>query len=192
MARAGTAMRAGTIARVYAETLLRSSDGHDQVEAVDESVRALSAVLAASAELRRFLAAPQIEAAGKRALVREALGDRIHPLALRFLELVIAKHREGMLEEILGAWTELLDARANRQSATVTTAVAADPETVARIHAARERATGKTIVLEERIDPRLLGGLVVRTGDTVIDGSLRSRLTTLHRRLRTAGRTQAI
>jgi F-type H+-transporting ATPase subunit delta len=181
-------VRAGTIARVYAETLLRSADRHERVEAVDESVRALSAVLAASAGLRRFLAAPQIEAAGKRTLVREALADRVHPLALRFLELVIEKHREGMLGEILGAWTELLDARADRQSATVTTAVPPDPEMVARIHAALERATGKTIVLEERIDPRLLGGLVVRTGDTVIDGSLRSRLDILHRRLRTAGR----
>jgi F-type H+-transporting ATPase subunit delta len=182
-------MRAGTIARVYAETLLRSADRHEQVEAVDESVRALSAVLAASAALRRFLAAPQIEAADKRVLARDAFADRIHPLALRFLELVIEKHRENMLAEILGAWTELLDARADRQSATVTTAMPADREMLARVHAALERATGKTIVLEERVDPRLLGGLVVRTGDTVIDGSLRSRLTTLHRRLRFAGRT---
>jgi len=63
---------------------------------------------------------------------------------------------------------------------------------VGRVRAALERATGKTIVLEERVDPSLLGGLVIRTGDTVIDGSLRSRLTTLHRRLRAAGRTHAV
>ena len=82
--------------------------------------------------------------------------------------------------------------RANRQSATVTTAIAPDAETVARVQAALEKATGKTIVLDKRVDPRLLGGLVIRTGDTVIDGSLRSRLVELRRRLRTAGgaRTQ--
>ena len=185
-------MRAGTIARVYAETLFRSADRHGQVDSVDESVRGLSAVLDESPELRRFLAAPQIAAADKRELVHDALQDRLHPLVVRFLELVIEKLREPLLGEILSAWTELLDARANRQAATVTTAVPADPEMVARVRAALERATGKTIVLEERVDPRLLGGLVVRTGDTVIDGSLRSRLTTLHRRLRAAGRTHAV
>jgi F-type H+-transporting ATPase subunit delta len=184
-------MRAGTIARVYAETLLRSADRHGQVDSVDESVRGLSAVLAASPELRRFLAAPQIRAADKRALVRSALSERLDPLLVRFLELVIEKHRERLLGEILTAWTENLDARANRQSAAVTTAVPADPELAARIRAALERATGKTIVLEERVDPSLLGGLVVRTGDTVIDGSLKSRLNTLRQRLRAAGRTHA-
>jgi len=185
-------VRAGTIARVYAETLLRSADRHDAVAPLDEDVRGLASVLADSAELRRFLAAPQIAAADKRALVRSALADRLHPLLVRFLELVIEKHREGLMEEILDAWVELLDARANRQSARVTTATPADPEMVARVKAALERATGKTIVLEERLDPALLGGLVIRTGDTVIDGSLRSRLTTLHRRLRAAGRTHAV
>ena len=184
-------MRAGTIARVYAETLLRSADRHGLVESVDESVRGLTSVLAASAELRRFLSAPQIQAADKRALVRSSLSERLDPLLVRFLELVIEKHRERLLEEILTAWTEILDVRANRQSAAVTTALPADPELVARVRAALERATGKTIVLEERVDPSLLGGLVVRTGDTVIDGSLKSRLTTLRLRLRTAGRTHA-
>jgi len=184
-------MRAGTIARVYAETLLRSVDRHDRLEPVDESVRGLASVLEASPELRRFLAAPQIQATDKRALVRSALSERLDPLLVRFLELVIEKHREALLEEILTAWADLLDARANRQSATVTTAVPADPEWVTRVRAALELATGKTIVLEERVDPSLLGGLVVRTGDTVIDGSLKSRLTTLRRRLRAAGRTHA-
>ena len=180
-------MRAGTIARVYAETLLRSADRHQKVDDVDESVRALSAVLDASPEFRRFLAAPQIAADQKRALVAESLKARLDPLVLRFLELVIEKHRERLLEEIVLAWTELLDARANRQTATVTTAIPPDEETVARVHAALEKATGKTIVLEKKVDPRLLGGLVIRAGDTVIDGSLRSRLVELRRRLRTAG-----
>jgi F-type H+-transporting ATPase subunit delta len=184
-------MRAGTIARVYAETLFRSADLLAEVESVDESVRALSAVLNASSEFRRFLAAPQIDAVHKQELVAGALRDRLHPLVLRFLELVIGKHRERLLDDILPAWTELLDTRAIRQPATVTTAGAADPETVARVHAALEKATGKTIALEPRVDPALLGGLVIRTGDTVIDGSLRSRLSTLRGKLRAAGRTHA-
>jgi F-type H+-transporting ATPase subunit delta len=185
-------MRAGTIARVYAETLLRAADRKGQVEEVDESVRALTAVLAASPEFRRFLVAPQIDADDKRTLVRSALTARLQPLLVRFLELVIGKHRERLLGEILMAWTELQDARANRQSAAMTTAVPADPELVARVLAALERATGKTIVLEELVDPSLIAGLVVRAGDTVIDGSIKNRLSTLRQRLRAAGRGHAV
>jgi F-type H+-transporting ATPase subunit delta len=185
-------VRAGTIARVYAETLLRSADRHRRIDEVDESVRALSAVLDASSEFRRFLEAPQIAADRKRALVAEALEARLDRLVLRFLELVIEKHRERLLGEIVLAWTELLDARANRQTATVTTATPPDDETVARVQAALEKATGKTIVLEKRVDPTLLGGLVIRAGDTVIDGSLKSRLAALGRRLRTAGSSRAL
>jgi F-type H+-transporting ATPase subunit delta len=185
-------MRAGTIARVYAETLFRSADRHGEVEAVDEGVQGLTAVLTASPQFRRFLAAPQIDAGDKQELVADALRDRLPPLLLGFLELVIGKRRERLLDEIVIAWGELLDARANRQAATVTTAVAADPETVTRIHAALEKATGKTIVLEQRVDSKLLGGLVVRAGDTVIDGSLRTRLDSLRLRLRAAGRARAV
>jgi F-type H+-transporting ATPase subunit delta len=184
-------VRAGTIARVYAETLLRSADRHGRVEDVDESVRALSTVLESSPEFRRFLAAPQIASDRKQALVAESLRARIDPLVLRFLELVIGKHRERLLGEVIAAWTELLDTRANRQSATVTTAIPPDAETMARVQAALEKATGKTIALEKRVDPTLLGGLVIRTGDTVIDGSLRSRLVELRRRLRSAGPARA-
>lgn len=185
-------MRAGTIARVYAETLFRAADRQGQIEEVDESVRALSAVLAGSADLERFLVAPQIDAAAKRALVRSALTDRLHPLLIRFLELVIGKHRARLLGEILTAWTEILDVRANRQSAALTTAVPADPGLVARVKAALERATGKSIVLEQRVDPSLLSGIVVRSGDTVIDGSIKNRLNTLRQRLRAAGRGHAV
>jgi F-type H+-transporting ATPase subunit delta len=68
----------------------------------------------------------------------------------------------------------------------VTTAIPADPGTVEAIRRALERATGQEIALEERVDASLLGGLVVRTGDLVMDASLRSRLDVLRHRLRAA------
>jgi F-type H+-transporting ATPase subunit delta len=68
----------------------------------------------------------------------------------------------------------------------VTTATPADRETLERIRRALERTTGQEIAFEERVDPSLLGGLVVRTGDLVMDASLRSRLDALRHRLRAA------
>lgn len=176
----------GTIARVYAETMLRTADRHGVREEVDASLAAVVDALEREPRLRRFLEGPQIEEADKKAVLKSAFGGAIHPLGLRFLFLLVDKHRETLLEEIVTGWRELLDERAGLQSASVVTAVPVAEEVLDRIRAALERRTGKTVRLQHRIDPGLLGGMVVRAGDTVIDGSLRTRLRTLRRRLRAA------
>lgn len=178
--------RSGTVARVYAETLYRTAARHDAVEAVDESLGSLAVVLESSPELAGFLDAPQIGADEKRETVRRVFEGRLHPTVLRFLDLVIRKHRETVLGEILAAWSRLLDERAGRQSATVTTAVAVEEALLEKVRGALEGTTGKSIRLAHQVDPALLGGVVIRAGDTVIDGSLRTRLKTLRGRLRAA------
>jgi len=178
--------RAGIVARVYAETLLRTAEREELVNEVSEGLGRVARAIEESDPFRRFLAGPQIGRDDKRAVVRSAFGERVHPLVLRFLELLIERRREPLIGEVHQAWRALLDARANRRSATVTTAIPADPGTVEAIRRALERATGQEIALEERVDASLLGGLVVRTGDLVMDASLRSRLDVLRHRLRAA------
>lgn len=183
---AGPSVRAGTVARVYAETLYRTASRADAVDAVDESLRSFAELLEARPDLNAFLEAPQIGATEKRALVRRAFEGALHPVVLRFLILVIDKHRETVLDEIVAAWSTLLDERAGRQSATVTTAVPIDDAMLEKVRRALEERTGKTIRLDPAVDPTLLGGVVIRAGDTVIDGSLRTRLKTLRSRLKAA------
>jgi F-type H+-transporting ATPase subunit delta len=178
--------RAGIVARVYAETLLRAAERDRAVDQVSEGLARVTRAVEGSNPFRRFLAGPQIAGDDKRAVVRSAFGERVHPLVLRFLELLIERRREPLIDEVHEAWRALLDARANRRSATVTTATPADRETLERIRRALERTTGQEIAFEERVDPSLLGGLVVRTGDLVMDASLRSRLDALRHRLRAA------
>ncbi len=178
--------RATLVARVYAETLLRTAEREDALEPVSEGLARVAAAFDGSRRFRRFLEAPQIAADGKRAVVRSAFGESVHPLVVRFLELLIERRREPLVGEIHGAWRTLLDRRANRRSATVTTAVPADPDTLAAVRGALERATGQEIALEERVDPALLGGLVVRTGDLLMDATIKSRLVVLKQRLRAA------
>ena len=180
-------MRAGTIARVYARTLLLAAERAGVRDEVDDSLAGMVDALAADPRLVRFLEGPQIEPADKKALLEAVFGGRVHPLALTFVFLVVDKHRETLLAEIVAAWDALLDERAGRQSATVTAATELDDDVLERLRGALERRTGKTIRLEHSVDPALLGGLVVRSGDTVIDGSLRTRLRALGRRLAAAG-----
>lgn len=179
-------MRGHTIARVYAETLLRGAERRDALAEVEEGLAELATLLAENERFRRFLEAPQIDADAKRALVERVLGDRLHPVVIRFLSLVIDKHREGFLDRIAGALVEILDERRNRQSALVTTAASVDDAQLERIREALGRATGKTIHLDQRVDPSLLGGVVIRTEDTLIDGSVTTRLAMMRRRLESA------
>ena len=178
--------RTSLVARVYAETLLRTAEREDAVEPVSEGLARVGAAFHESRRFRHFLEAPQIAVDDKLAVVRSAFGEQVHPLVMRFLELLIERRREPFVGEIHDAWRSLLDRRANRRSATVTTAIPADPEMLAVLRRALERATGEKIELEEQVDPGLLGGLVVRTGDLVMDASLRSRLAVLRQRLRAA------
>ena len=179
-------MRANIIARIYAETLLRLAERERAVEEIDAGVAVLGALLAEDERFARFLAAPQIAATAKRALVERALGERLPPALVKFLRLVIDKHREPMLGEILDAWRELQDARANRTTATLVTAAAVDDAMREGVRVALEGVTGKHVVLDTRVDPALLGGVVIRFGDTVVDGSIKSRLAALRQRLRAA------
>jgi F-type H+-transporting ATPase subunit delta len=179
-------MRAQLVARIYAATLLRIAVREEAVDEVDAGMSALAGVLEGEGTFARFLAAPQIASEDKKSVVARALGEALHPALVRFLDLIVDKRRESMLGEIAIAWRELLDQRANRMTAQLTTAVEIDEETRKSIAAALERSTGKAIILEHEIDPSLIGGVVVRFGDTVVDGSVRRRLALLRTRLKRA------
>lgn len=178
-------MRTQTVSRVYAETLLRVAQKDDSVDVVSDSLAAFVGYLKENDTFRQFLEAPNVSEGDKRSLIAEVFSGVLHPLIIRFLSLVVDKHREPLIGEIATAWSELIDERMNRQTATVATAVPIDGEMVEEVRSSLETATGKSVVLTAEVDPQLLGGLVIRTGDAVMDGSLRTRLSTLRQRLRT-------
>lgn len=179
-------MRVNIVARVYVETLLRRAEQENVVEPVTNGLAAFAQCLNEDARLRRFLEAPQITTRQKQAVVEEALESRVHPLVVQFLKLVIDRHRELLLPEIAMTWQVILDERANRQTATITSATPLNRAAVASLGQALEHVTGKTIVIQERVRPDLLGGVVVQTGDLVMDASLKTRLGNLGRQLRSS------
>ncbi len=179
-------MRVNIVARVYVETLLRRAEQEGVVEPVTDGLAAFAQCLKEDPRLRSFLEAPQITTRQKQAVIAKALESRVHPLVIQFLRLVINRHRELLLPEIATTWQTILDERANRQTATITSATPLNPATVASLGQALEHVTGKTIVIEERVRPDLLGGVVVQTGDLVMDASLKTRLGNLGRQLRSS------
>jgi F-type H+-transporting ATPase subunit delta len=178
-------------ARIYAETLLEVAQDENALDRVAEEVEVVRRALRETPRLGDFLASPRIEAPGKKAVLRAALQDRLSEPTLRFLELVIDRRRQNILTEILEAFLARVGELRNEEILEVTSAVPLDETLRQRVRDTFARATGRRIVLRERVDPALRGGIVVQLGDTRIDGSLRARLDDLRRRMLEAARGAA-
>ncbi len=182
----------GTAVRVYAETLLAIAREQDALDRVAEEVEILREALRDTPRLSVFLASPRIGAGQKRSALRAALGNRISEQTLRFLEVVIDRDRQELLPEILEAFAARVGELRNQQVLEVASAVPLDDPLRQRVRETFARATGRRIVLRERVDPALQGGMVVQIGDTRIDGSMRARLESLRARMLEAARASSV
>lgn len=169
-------MRTGTVARNYAEALLELGQQHDAVVPYGELLEAVAGAVATEPRLAAVLESPRVPKARKKLLLRTALGAFAPVPFIRFLEAVVQRSRQGQLREMSAAYQALVDRHLNRIHAGVTTAHAVDPELARSIVATFSAVIGKEVVPHFHTDPRLLGGLIVRVGDRVLDGSLRRRL----------------
>ena len=169
-------MRTGTVARNYAEALLALGQTHDAVVPYGELLHAVAGAVASEPRLAAVLDSPRVPKARKKLLLRTALGALTPAPFVRFLEAVVQRGRQGLLREMSAAYQALVDLHLNRVHAGVTTAHAVDPELARSIAAALSAVVGKEVLPHYHTDPRLLGGLIVRVGDRVLDGSLRRRL----------------
>ena len=111
------------------------------------------------------------------------LGQYVLPLTLEFLHLLIDKGRLGDIEGVHAAYHRMLQEERGEVEATVVTARQVDEKTLDELREKLGRLTGKKVLLGHELDPALLGGMAVYLGETVIDGSLRSRLRRLRERL---------
>ena len=143
------------------------------------------AALAASASLRDVLADPQVDTSAKQRILDEITRGG-QPLVANTLQLLLDRGRFGLVAELRKAYEELAATEADLVKVEVTSAVeltAADRETIA---ARVAETAGRRVELAARVDPDIIGGLVLRVGDVIVDGSVQARIRQLRRRLATA------
>lgn len=179
-------MAAPIVARNYADTLLALARKQGGVEAVHEYSRAIeqvTEVLRNEPRVRHFLETPRVSAEAKKEALRASFGGRVPEMFLRFLLVVVEKRRQALLLEIAVAYHQRVDELLGRVRADI--ALAQEPDEPLRDELVRalEGRLGRTVVPTFRVDPSLIGGVVIRVGDEVYDGSLRHQLTALRRRL---------
>jgi len=173
-----------TISRRYATALYQEADRSGALDAVDDDVEMLRRSLEDNRELRSFFGSPVIPPEKKRDVIDALLGDRVAPLTLRFLHLLVAKSREDMVQAIADAYHDLRDEQRGIVDVTARVAHPLDDDEREALTDALEQHTGKTVRLHTEHEPELIGGVVIRIGDRVFDGSVRNKLASLRERMR--------
>lgn len=139
------------------------------------------AMVLAESDAAPLFASDRIPLAERQAMVGRVLD--VQPLALNFARLLIAKGRSRDARAASDAFNRLADADSGIEHASVTTAVPLNADQVSEIEGELSRSLGKQVRAEASVDPGILGGVVVRVGDKLLDGSVRNRLARLRRQL---------
>jgi F-type H+-transporting ATPase subunit delta len=176
-------MRETTIARNYAETLLSLARKAGDLRGWGGMMSDVASAMQNDRRLRIFLESPRVDAAQKSQILAKAFQDRMPRLFVRYLQALIAHRRQLLIPVIAREYLDLVDAAEGRMHANVTVAREPDAETRTVVTRELSRSFAKEVVPHFAVDARILGGLVVRVGDTVMDGSIQRRLERLRNRM---------
>ena len=168
------------IARVYADALFGAARDRGKLDVIREQLAQFADALSENREMQLFFFSPYFSSAEKQDGLEKAIADA-EPELLNFLQLLIEKHRMPVLFRIRRQFDALWAKENERLGVIVTSAVELDPEVARRISSEIEEQTGNTVELQSRVDPDILGGLVVQVGNMVLDTSIRNRLEKLRK-----------
>jgi F-type H+-transporting ATPase subunit delta len=170
---------------MYARALFEAAREDDKLERVAADLSALAQALEEVPELLAFLRNPEVEPAGK-AEVLDEITAGADELVRNFVRVVAEKGRAGELGEMNEELEVLLAREQNRLALELTTAYELSDKEAASIVAAIEKASGRKVEATRTVDPELIGGIVLKVGSFLADGSVRGRLERLRRELSTA------
>ena len=178
-------MRDTTIGRNYAETLLELARRSGDLRGWGETLDQVADAMQRDRSLRVFLESPRVSAAEKNRVIGRAFEGQLPKTFVRFIQALVNHRRQMLIPEIAREYHSLVDEVEGRIHASVTVAKEAGDSERKSIASQLSKAFGKEVVPHFAVNPQILGGLVVRVGDTVLDGSVRRRLATLRARMTT-------
>ncbi|MCB2222571.1 MAG: ATP synthase F1 subunit delta [Actinobacteria bacterium] len=160
----------------YAAAILEIARSEGELERVGDELYTIARAFESSADLRDVLTDRRVPLDRKLAVLGDLLEGKASPLSLGLVNFVVSVGRGADLPAIADRLAARAAGERDAAIAEVRSAIELDDETVARLAAALGEATGKKVEVKTVVDPSLLGGIVARVGDTVIDGSLRHRI----------------
>ncbi|MFB8792068.1 MAG: ATP synthase F1 subunit delta [Potamolinea sp.] len=171
----------------YAEALMSLAQSNNLIERLGEDVASLLNLLHESPEFQEFLANPLVKAEDKKAVLQRVGGEQLHPYTMSFLKILVDRRRIPFLEGICRHFQALLRKLNQTVLAEVTSALELSDN---QKQAVRERAMvlaqATQVELETKIDPDLIGGVIIKVGSQVVDASLRGQIRRIGLRLSSA------
>lgn len=160
----------------YAGALFEVARAEDALETVEDELFRVARTFEANEQLRSTLTDSVIPVERRLGIVEDLLGGRAAPLTTAMVSFVVAAGRGRDLPAIIDKLVERAANDRQQVVAEVRAAIALDAATIERLAAALSTATGKSVSVKVVVDPSVLGGVIARIGDTVLDGSVRHRL----------------
>jgi F-type H+-transporting ATPase subunit delta len=171
----------------YAEALMSIAKDNNITEKIGEDVTGILQILSESADFRSLLENPVIKAEDKKSILQRVLGEQVHPYTLKILMLLVDRRRIVFIEQLCLQYRALLRAMNQTVLAEVTSAI---PLTDAQKQSVQDRVKSMTqareVELETKINPDIIGGVIIKVGSQVLDASLRGQLRRLGLRLNSA------
>ena len=164
------------IANRYAKSLLDLSKERNELDQVHKEMMNLRDLIKNSRELKVLLKSPIISSDRKQKVLHAVLKDTLGSLSMNFLNLVLSRHREGFLEEIATQFHFGYNKIMHITAARITSAIKMNEEQIQRIYNLVKTETGNEVELKTKVDPRLIGGFVIKIGDRQVDASVSRQL----------------
>jgi F-type H+-transporting ATPase subunit delta len=168
----------------YAEALFRVVRAEGELDRVEDELYRFGKTLESSHELKQALSDQSMDKAQRVKILEELLGDKVSGHTLGLLTFIVAQGRARHLPQILEEVSDLAAEARNAVVADVRSAVPLNDKQRAALAAALSKATGKEVEVKVLLDPSVIGGIVAKVGDTVIDGTVKRRLEQLREQVR--------
>lgn len=170
------------IAQVYARSLFEVATEHDKLDVVRDQIGELADALTENRELQVFFFSPYFSSEEKKAGLHRAI-DGADESVMNFLELLVEKHRMPVLFRIRRELDRLWEDANQLLPVQITSAVALEQSVTERLGEEIGRQTGRRVQLTSTVDPDVIGGIVLRVGNSILDASIRHRLESLRKQV---------
>ena len=177
-------MASEEVVRGYAEALFRIVRAEGELDRVEDELFRFGKILEQNHELKQALSDQNIDRAQRTKVLEDLLADKVSPHTLSLLAFVVEQGRARQLPQILQQLSELAAEARESVVAEIRSAVPLDDNQRNELAGALSKATGKKVEIKDLVDPSIIGGVVAKVGDTVIDGSVRRRLEQLKEQVR--------
>lgn len=172
------------VASRYAKSLIDLARDENAIEAVRQDMAQVVEVMKESSQLRAVMANPIIKTDKKQAIVKEIFGDKIHKSVLAFFDIMIKKGRAGILYATSIEFIEAYNREKNIVLAKVVSAAPLSPEHTQQIKELIKKETKGEVILDNEVNPDLIGGFIITIGDKQIDTSILGKLNKLEKHLK--------